>query len=252
MRYGWRARLGHIAPAILDTSGEEIRKLLPDGVLHVGLTISEPIQTLGTEQAASAFARMVDAGKKLAAEKVDVLICGGAPVALSKGPSGDAELAELLLRETQLPVVTANGSVIDALRLLGARSVLAVSPFIEARNQEIRAFLEASGFTVPATKGLGLVKNIDFASQSPEAAFQLARGLARDYPEADAIYIACPRWPSVDIIAPLEADTGKWVVAAPAAMVWGALRSLQIMDCRAGFGRLMERLRCGGPSPARD
>ena len=160
--------LGHIAPAILDTSGEEMRKLLPDGVLHVGLTISEPIQTLGTEQAASAFARMVDAGKKLAAERVDVLICGGAPVALSKGPSGDAELAELLRRETQLPVVTANGSVVDALRLLGARSVLAVSPFIEARNQEIRAFLEASGFAVPATKGLGLVKNIDFASQSPK------------------------------------------------------------------------------------
>jgi len=108
-----------------------MRKLLPDWVLHVGLTISEPIQTLGTEQAASAFARMVDAGKKLAAEKVDVLICGGAPVAF-------------------------------------------------------------------------------------------------------------------------EADTGKLVVAAPAAMVWGALRSLQIKDCRAGFGRLMESLRRGSLSAARD
>ena len=250
MRYGWRARMGHIAPAILDTSGEEMRKLLPEGVLHVGLTISDPIQTLGPEQAASAFARMIDAGKKLAAENVDVLICGGAPVALSKGPSGDAELTEALQRETKLPVVTANGAVVDALRLLGARSVLAISPFIEARNHEIRAFLEASGFTVPATKGLGLVKNIDFASQSPDAAFQLARGLARDYPQAEAIYIACPRWPSVDIIAPLEADTGKSVVAAPAAMVWGALKKLHIMDCRPGYGRLMDTLRCGGATAA--
>ena len=94
------------------------------------------------------------------------------------------------------------------------------------------------------------MKNIDFASQSPEAAFQLARDLARQYPEADAIYIACPRWPSVDIIAPLEADTGKSVVAAPAAMVWGALKTLQIMDCRAGYGRLMEGLRCAGPAVA--
>ena len=119
MRYGWRARIGHIAPAILDTSGEEMRKLLPAGVLHVGLTISEPIQTLGAEQAAAAFGRMVDAGKRLAAEKVDVLICGGAPVALSKGPAGDAELAELLRQETQLPVVTANGAVVDGLRTLG-------------------------------------------------------------------------------------------------------------------------------------
>jgi maleate isomerase len=247
MRYGWRARIGHIAPAILDTSGEEMRKLLPDGVLHVGLTISEPIQTLGAEQAAAAFERMVDAGKRLAVEKVDVLICGGAPVALSKGPSGDAELADMLRHATKLPIVMANGTVVDALRLLGARSVIAVSPFIEARNREIQNFLEASGFKVAATKGLGLTKNIDFASQSADAAFDLARALAKEHPEADAIYIACPRWPSVDIIAPLEADTGKAVVAAPAAMVWGALKALKIMDCRPGYGRLMESLRVNSP-----
>ena len=243
MRYGWRARIGHISPAILDTSGEEMRKLLPAGVLHVGLTISEPIQTLGVEQAAAAFGRMVDAGKRLAAEKVDALICGGAPVALSKGPAGDAELAELLRQATGLPVVTANGVVVDGLRTLGARAVIAVSPFIEARNQEIKNFLEASGFTVMATRGLGLTKNIDFAIQWPGAAFALAYGAAKAHPEADAIYIACPRWPSVDIIAALEADTGKAVVAATAAMVWGALKALRINDCRPGFGRLMDSLR---------
>ena len=246
MRYGWRARIGHIAPAILDTSGEEMRKLLPAGVLHVGLTISEPIQTLGAEQAAAAFERMVDAGKRLAAEKVDVLICGGAPVALSKGAAGDAELTELLRRETQLPVVTANGTVVDGLRTLGARSVLVVSPFIEARNQEIKNFLAANQFQVLATKGLGLTKNIDFASQSPDAAFTIARNLAKQHPEADAIYIACPRWPSVDIIAPLEADTGMAVIAAPAAMVWGALKAIKILECKSGYGRLMESLRTAG------
>ncbi len=243
MRYGWRARIGHIAPAILDTSGEEMRKLLPAGVLHVGLTISEPIQTLGAEQAAAAFGRMVDAGKRLAAEKVDVLVCGGAPVALSTGAAGDAELTELLRRETQLPVVTANGAVIDGLRTLGAGSVLVVSPFIDARNQEIKGFLEANNFAVPATQGLGLTKNIDFASQSPDAAFAIARDLAKQHPKADAIYIACPRWPSVDIIAPLESDTGMAVIAAPAAMIWGALKALRIHDCQPGFGRLMESLR---------
>lgn len=248
MRYGWRARLGHISPAILDTSGEEMRKLLPEGVLHVGLTISEPIQTLGAEQAAAAFERMVDAGKRLAAEKVDILICGGAPVALSKGPAGDAELAQLLRQETHLPVVTANGAVVDGLRAVGARTVIVVSPFIEARNQEIENYLRACGFKVLASKGLGLVKNIDFASQSPQAAYQLARGLARQHAGAEAIYIACPRWPSVDIIAPLEADTGMAVVAAPAAMIWAALKATKIFDCRPGFGSLMELLRSGSSS----
>ena len=243
MRYGWRARIGHIAPAILDTSAEEFRKLLPDGVIHVGLTISEPIQTLGAEQAAAAFDRMVDAGRRLAREKVDVLICGGGPVALSKGPGGDVELANLLRHETGLPVVMANGIVVEALRLFDARSVIAVSPFTDARNREIQTFLEASGFRVPATRGLGLVNNIDFAMQSAEAAYDLARAAAAAAPDADAIYIACPRWPTVDIIAALEFDTAKVVVTAAAAMVWGALRAVQIRDCQRGFGKLMESLK---------
>lgn len=249
MRYGWRARIGHIAPAILDTSAEEFRKLLPDGVLHVGLTIGEPIQTLGEEQTAAAFERMVDAGKQLAREQVDVIVCGGAPVALSRGPNGDAELGELLRRETGLPVVTANGVVVDALRLLGARSLVAVSPFLESRNQEMRKFLEACGFRVLATQGLGLVNNIDFATQSVEAAYTLARQTAAANPDAEAIYIACPRWPVVDIIAALEADTGKPVVATAAAMVWGALRAIRIGDSRPGYGRLLETLRASATSP---
>lgn len=248
MRYGWRARIGHIAPAILDTSAEEFRKLLPEGVLHVGLTISEPIQTLGAEQAAAAFDRMVDAGKRLAQEKVDVLICGGGPVALSKGSGGDAELSAMLRQATGLPVVMANGAVLNALRVFAIRSVLVVSPFIEARNQEIKEFLESSGFLVPATRGLGLVKNIDFAMQSAEAAYDLARRIAVENPAADAIYIACPRWPTVEIIEPLEADTGKLVISAAAAMVWGALSALKIRDCRPGYGQLMESLR----APAND
>jgi len=243
MRYGWRARIGHIAPAILDTSAEEFRKLLPEGVLHVGLTIGEPIQTLGGSETAAAFERMVDAGKRLAREQVDVIVCGGAPVALSRGPGGDAELGERLRRETGLPVVTANGAVVEALRFLGIHSLVAVSPFLESRNQEIRNFLQASGFRVLATEGRGLLHNIDFASQSAEAAYHLARQTAAAHPEAEAIYIACPRWPAVDIIAALEADSGKPVVAAAAAMVWAALKVLGIGDSQPGYGRLMESLR---------
>lgn len=243
MRYGWRARIGHIAPAILDTSAEEIRRLLPEGVLHVGLTISEPIQTLGEAQAASAFDHVIDAGRRLAREQVDILICGGGPVALSKGPAGDTELAETLRRETGLAVVTANRAVVEALRHFGAQTVIAVSPFNDARNREIQSFLQASGFNCLAARGLGLVNNIDFANQSADAAFNLARQVARAHPEANAIYIACPRWPTIDIIAALEADTGMAVVAAPAAMVWGALRALRIFDCQPGYGRLMESLR---------
>ena len=137
--------------------------------------------------------------------------------------------------------------VVEALRLFGARSVVAVSPFVDERNQDIKRFLEASGFRVPAARGLGLVNNIDFAMQSAEAAYDLARAAASAAREAEAIYIACPRWPTVDIIAALESDTGKLVVSATAAMVWGALRAVSIKECTPGYGKLMESLRASKP-----
>lgn len=244
-RYGWRAKIGLISPAILDTSAEQMRKILPEGVLLSAITISMPIQRLGPEQGTRAFDLMIEGGKRLAAEKVDALICGGAAVAVMKGVDGDREMEQALRRETGLPLVMANGAILEALRHLKARSVIAISPFIEPRNQEIADFLNASGYSCLAAEGLGLTKNVDFASQPPEAALRLGLKTARAHPDADAIYIACPRWPTVDIIETLEQETGKPVISAPAAWIWGALKALDIRECSPGYGRLLDELRAG-------
>ena len=242
-RYGWRARIGLISPAILDTSAEQMRKILPEGVLLSAITISAPIQNLGTEQGTRAFDLMVEGGKRLAAEKVDALICGGAAVAVMKGVDGDKEMEAALRRETAVPLVMANGGILAALRFLGTRTVIAISPFIEPRNKEIADFLDAAGYRCLAAEGLGLTRNVDFASQTPDAALQLGLRVAREHPDADAIYIACPRWPTVDIIETLESETGKPVIAAPAAWIWGALKALDIRECTPGYGRLLDSLR---------
>jgi len=92
-------------------------------------------------------------------------------------------------------------------------------------------------------RGAGLERNVDFARQPSWVSYQLAREVVREAPEVDGVYIACPRWPVVDIVQALEADTGKPVVAAAAAMMWGALQLLGIGDPPPGFGRLMETLR---------
>jgi maleate cis-trans isomerase len=244
-RYGWRAKIGLISPALLDTSAEQMRKILPEGVLLSAVTISMPIQQLGTEQGTRAFELMIEGGKRLAAEKMDVLICGGAAVAVMKGVDGDREMEQALRRETGLPLVMANGGILEALRYLNARSVVAISPFIEPRNREIEDFLNASGYRCLAAEGLGLTKNVDFASQPPQAALDLGLRTLRAHPDADALYIACPRWPTVDIIETLERETGKPVISAPAAWIWGALRALGIRDCSPGYGRLLDELRAG-------
>src|SRR2546421_643265 len=72
MRYGWRARVGHVSPAIVDTQAEECRKLLPPGVLHQVLSVSEPVQALTPDQLARAGGLMVEAARRLAAEEADL------------------------------------------------------------------------------------------------------------------------------------------------------------------------------------
>jgi maleate cis-trans isomerase len=243
MRYGWRARVGHVSPAIVDTQAEECRKLLPPGVLHQVLSVSEPVQAVTPDQLARAGGLMVEAARRLAAEEADVIVAGGAPASAGRGPAADDELIAAMREATRLPCTTANHAVVEALELLGLRRIVVASPFVEARNDDIRSYLAACGVEVVAARGLGIEKNIQMAKQSPDAAYQLAHDLVRANPTVDGVYIACPRWPVVDVIEALEADVRKPVVAGVTAMMWHALRLIDVGDPPRGYGRLMETLR---------
>ena len=63
---------------------------------------------------------------------------------------------------------------------------------------------------------------------------------SREHPETDAIYVACPPWPTVDIIEALERDVRKPVIPAPAAWIWGAFKALVIREGTPGYGRLLD------------
>jgi len=248
MRYGWRARIGHVSPAIvasrafgIDTQAEECRKLLPPGVLHQVLSISEPVQAVTPTQLERAD--YLDAARRLAAEEADVIVGGAALASAEHGLADDDALIAAMREATHLPCTTPHRATLEALKLLGLQRIAVVSPFVEARNEDIRAYLALGGITVVASRALGLEKNIEMARQSPETPYRLARDLVRATPDVDGVYIACPRWPVVDIIEALEADLRKPVVAGVAAMIWHPLRLLGIGDPPRGYGRLMETLR---------
>lgn len=81
--YGWRGRLGHVSPAIHDTTGLEFHKLLPDGVMLVVTTLN--IQNLVEAEFERAFSIMEQGALMLAREEVGAIIVGGDPVFCLKG-----------------------------------------------------------------------------------------------------------------------------------------------------------------------
>jgi maleate isomerase len=106
----------------------------------------------------------------------------------------------------------------------------------------LKRTLEASGFKVLQISGYGVRKNAQLTDLPVHASYKIAKRLYAKAPEADGIFIACPRWPTIADVALLEEEIGKPVVTSSQACIWYALKLIDIKQNVSGFGRLMASL----------
>jgi maleate cis-trans isomerase len=74
------------------------------------------------------------------------------------------------------------------------------------------------------------------------AAYKIAKKLYEQAPEADGVFVPCPRWPTITDVDLLEHEIGKPVVTSCQAYIWHALRMANVKEPVTGFGRLMASL----------
>ena len=122
----------------------------------------------------------------------------------------------------------------DALRALGAGRVSVASPYEPWLNEKLRVYLKECGFEVLAIKGFGTQAHASF---TPEQNAGLVAEV--DRAEAQAIFISCTNFRTLEIIEPLEAKLGKPVVTGNSASVWKMLRLLGDRRSIPGSGRLL-------------
>jgi maleate cis-trans isomerase len=72
----------------------------------------------------------------------------------------------------------------------------------------------------------------------PEEAYNLALSVTDTRNEA--IFISCTNFRAIEIIQPLEDETGKPVISSNQATLWYALQVLGIEDAIKGYGRLFD------------
>lgn len=138
------------------------------------------------------------------------------------GTDGEAALVSVMTRAGAPRAVTTAGALVQALTALRVRRVALVTPYIDALNSLLVAFLDAHGIETVASSGLGLLGQIWRVSD--EELVDSARAV--DRPEADAIFISCTNLTTYDLIAPLERQLGKPVITANQVTMWAALRML--------------------------
>ncbi len=130
----------------------------------------------------------------------------------------------------------------DALDALGARRLVVATPYHRRLNDHEVDFLGANGFEVLAISGLGIgaggAHEYVRIAETPLDAVK-AHALSVLRPGADALLITCTDFPTLPLLAGLEAETGLPVVTSNQATFRAALRAAGIADRFSGFGRLL-------------
>jgi len=238
--YGWRARVGHVAPSRGDTLVYEFYRMLPEGfqLLNSTGTIRQLVDADFERQ----LERIEEAALDLVDNGCDVIILGGSPLFTKLGHGSDTEMGRRLTGKTGVPITAGITGEVEALKAMGLHRLVVATPHEDDLNARMKAFLEASGFEVLQIEGYGVRKNSAISDLPVHASYKIAKRLYEKAPEADGIFIPCPRWPTIEDVEILEHEIGKPVVTSCQAYIWYALKLIRIREAVTGYGRLMGSL----------
>ena len=217
-------RVGLMVPANNTTMEGELTAWLPPGstVTTVKIPRGAGLLTRDTiavyRDSAIALARRHFAGSGR-----DLIAYGCTAAGFISGPAGDAELAAMLSEATGLPVITTARAMVNALQHDGAKRVAVVTPYQDAVNTQLAAFLASGDIAVVRMDTFRAPDVVALARITAEQVRDLAR--ATMGPDCDALFIGCSQLPTHAILAGLEAEFARPAWSSIRATAWDAARA---------------------------
>ncbi|HEV8659145.1 MAG TPA: hypothetical protein VGL70_24055 [Candidatus Binatia bacterium] len=233
---GPRGQIGAITPTYLDEA-QDWFKVVPEGVNVVFATLGVEEHT--PEEFHKARAAVERAARGLIKLGVGAVVLGGSPLVMSEKSEGTGELASSLQKESGVPIATGQDAAELALKTLGIRKLLLVTPYKESLNDGMKRRLAERGFEVLCLKTALCPGPAEMSRLSPDLPLRLAQEAFREAPHAEGIYIPNPKWQTLDAIESLEKELRIPVVTTTQASAWWALKAIEIKEARPGYGRLL-------------
>jgi maleate isomerase len=230
----WRARLGIVYPAdgALD---DEYWELVPRGVtVHITRFEATDEQTVQVFEEQANSPDIETAASHLAVIDPDAIAYACTSGSFIYGAGKDLEIIRRMEEASGVPCTTTSTALVKAARALGVHKLAVAAPYPDDVTERLRIFLEGSGFEVVSLKGLGLTHGI--YTQPTGASYRLAK--KADTPEAEAVFISCTNFRTVEVLEALEQDLGKPVVSANQATMWEMLRLASVNPRCEGLGTL--------------
>ncbi len=176
------------------------------------------------------------AARRLAQRGAQAVAYGCTTGSYVLGPDGDAAIVADMRTAAGVPATTTSTAAVAAMRELGMRRLAVLSPHVDALNERLRAYLEASGFAV--VNMVGLNQRGDIEAIEPDATRDLVTSRV-DTPAAEAIFISCTGLRMAAIIDELEQSLSKPVVTANQATLWRLAKLADAPSTTPSRGRLL-------------
>lgn len=136
------------------------------------------------------------------------------------------------------PVVTSAGALVDGLKVLGAKRIAVVAPYMRPLTQLVVHYLAEEGFAVQDWRALEIPDNLDVARHDPDLLPGIAGGL--DLDGVDVVVLsACVQMPSLSVVPRAEAVLGRPVLTAATATTYAMLKALKLEAVVPGAGALL-------------
>jgi arylmalonate decarboxylase len=129
--------------------------------------------------------------------------------------------------------------VIDALKLVGAQRIAVATAYNEEINARLRVFLAEHGFEPVVVTGMGLEAMSDVARVTQQQLLEFSASVQASAPYADALFVSCGGFRTLELIAPLEARTGVPVVSSMPHGLWAGARLAGLSGSAPGYGRVL-------------
>ena len=152
------------------------------------------------------------------------------------GLEGDAAIAADMRAAAGVPATTTSTAATAALHELGVNRVAVLSPHVDALNERLRAYLQASGFAV--VNLVGLNRRGDIEAIEPDETREVVTSRV-DTPAAEAVFISCTGLRTAAVIDDLETALDKPVVTANQATLWHVARLAGAPAITRARGRLL-------------
>ena len=237
--FGWRKRIGYIAPTVIEVVAYEFYRFAPDGIGLTGVTCG--IDDWRPAEFEKGLAQVAAAATYLGSRGVDFIIHGGGPLVVARGPHFEDMIVRDVEAASKVPATTSIRAGMEALRHIKARRIAIASPYAKRHNDALTGHLKVNGFEVVRADGMDLPFK-EMQNLPPADIGKFVAGVIAAAPDCDAIYLPCPQWQAAQTVEELEQATGKPVIAYTHACFFVAFRTMGVTDPIKGHGRLLASL----------